>query len=143
MVEFLKEGKELPVSLKGQCIYYCGPTPAKTGRVMVLGSCGPTTSSRMDAFTPDVIKQGVKVFIGKGRRSSRVRECIKRKKAVYFIAPAGCGAYLSEKVVSSKVVAFHDLGPEAIFELKVKDFPAIVGIDSRGRDLYEVENIKL
>jgi fumarate hydratase subunit beta len=96
----------------------------------------------MDAFTPEVLKAGLKAMIGKGRRSAEVRKSIKRYKAVYFLAPAGAGAYLSTKVVSCEPVAFEDLGPEAIYRLEVKDFPLIVGIDSKGRDIYAAKNRK-
>lgn len=126
--------KKLPVPVKGEMIYYCGPTPAPRGKV--IGSCGPTTSGRMDAFTPGLVKAGLKGMIGKGKRSDAVRASIKRHKAVYFIAPAGAGAYLNTKVKSCKVIAFDDLGPEAIYMLEVVDLPLIVGIDSKGRDVY-------
>ena len=133
MYDMLKRGEELPIDLECQIIYYCGPTP-KGNRI--IGSCGPTTSSRMDLFTPLLIEHGLKGMIGKGSRSEDVRGAIKNNKAVYFIAPAGCGAYLSERVKSSQVVAFEDLGPEAIYKLEVEDFPVIVGVDTKGRDLY-------
>lgn len=131
--ESLKSRRTLPVDLKGQIIYYCGPTPAKDG---VIGSCGPTTSGRMDEFTPLVLAGGVKGMIGKGKRSEEVRKAIKKNGAVYFVAPAGAGAYLKKKVTACKKIAFKDLGPEAIYELKVKDFPVVVAIDSRGKDIY-------
>ena len=128
--EGLKQGKRLPVSLKGQTIYYVGPTPARPGRA--IGACGPTTSSRMDAFTPTLLKNGLKGMMGKGRRSEEVRRAIKRERGVYFITFGGAAAYLSTKVVEAKAVAYKYLGPEAIYKLKVKDFPAIVAIDSKG-----------
>lgn len=131
----LDKKKRLPISLKGIAVYYAGPTPAPRGRT--IGSCGPTTSARMDAFTPIMLKAGVKVMIGKGRRSKEVKKEIKRYKAVYFLAPAGCGALLSEKIKSKKIIAFKELGPEAIYELEVKNFPVIVGIDSRGKDIFD------
>ena len=127
------EKKALPVEIKGQVIYYCGPTPPGKRAV---GSCGPTTASRMDPFTPALLKAGMRGMIGKGRRSSGVRKAVKDKKAVYFLAPGGAGAFLSERVLSSKLVAFTDLGPEGIYKFVVEDFPLIVGIDSKGRDLY-------
>ncbi len=132
--DMIKNRKALPVDLKGIVIYYCGPTPPCK---RAIGSCGPTTSGRMDPFTPDLLRAGMKGMIGKGRRSARVRDQIKRSRAVYFIAPGGAGAYLSEKVKACEVVAFRDLGPEALYRLTVKDFPLIVGIDSRGLDIYE------
>ena len=131
--EIIKTGGELPVDLKGQIIYYCGPTPP--GK-RVIGSCGPTTSGRMDAFTPMILEVGVKGMIGKGRRSESVVKEIKRFHAIYFIAPAGAGAYLSKKVKSSSIVAFEDLQAEAIYRLEVEDFPLVVGVDSKGRNLY-------
>lgn len=133
--KLIEEGKELPIELEGQLIYYCGPTPKKDD--MVIGSCGPTTSSRMDAMTPILLERGLKGMLGKGSRSEEVIEAIKKYKAVYLIAPAGAGAYLSQKVLKSKVVAFNDLGPEAIFRLEVKDFPAIVCVDSAGNTLFK------
>jgi fumarate hydratase subunit beta len=131
----LKKKKRLPIPLKGIAVYYAGPTPAPRGRV--IGSCGPTTSSRMDLFTPIMLKAGVKVMIGKGRRSREIKKAIKRYKAIYFLAPAGCGALLSEKIKGKKIVAFKELGPEAIYELEVKDFPVVVGIDSGGKDIFD------
>ncbi|MDD4013215.1 MAG: FumA C-terminus/TtdB family hydratase beta subunit, partial [Candidatus Omnitrophica bacterium] len=128
--KLISSGKKLPVDIKGQIFYYCGPTPAPPDKP--IGSCGPTTSGRMDAFTPAVLGAGLKGMIGKGRRSEKVRESVKKNKAVYFLAPAGAGAYLNAKVTSCKVVAFEELGPEAIYRLEVKDFPLIVGIDARG-----------
>ncbi len=132
--KMIKEGKRLPISLKGEVIYYCGPTPSGS---RIIGSCGPTTSSRMDPFTHDILDAGVKGMIGKGRRSRSVTSAIKEKEAVYFLAPAGAGAYLSGRVKSAKPVAFEDLGPEAIYKLEVEDFPLIVGIDSSGEDIYD------
>lgn len=132
--KLLREGRDLPVDLAGQIIYYCGPTPKKDN--MAIGSCGPTTSSRMDKMTPLFLENGLKGMIGKGARSEEVIAAIKKNKAVYFIAPAGAGAYLSQKVSTSVIAAFEDLGPEAIFKLEVKDFPAIVCVDSRGNSIY-------
>lgn len=134
MDELIKKGKRLPMPLKGACIYYAGPTPARPG--MAIGSCGPTTSSRMDAFTPELIKRGLVAMIGKGGRSEGVKKAIKRHGAVYFLATGGLGALLSTKVRSAKVVAYKDLGTEAIHRLVVEDFPLIVGIDPKGRDIY-------
>jgi fumarate hydratase subunit beta len=130
----IKEKKGLPFDPEGQVIYYCGPAPA-CGRV--IGSCGPTTSGRMDAFTPAMLEAGIRGMIGKGRRSPEVKDSIKRHKAVYFVAPAGAGAYLSMKVRECGTVAFDDLGPEAIYKLRVEEFPLVVAIDSGGRDIYD------
>jgi len=135
MVEAMKKKKKLPVDLKGAVIYYCGPAPAKPKRV--IGSAGPTTSGRMDAFTPVLLNKGLLAMIGKGRRSQEVIKSIRKNKAVYFIAPAGCGALLSEKIVKAKSIAYPELGPEAIYKLEVKNFPLIVGVDTRGADIYE------
>lgn len=132
--ELIKKGRKLPLELKGQIIYYCGPTATPKGKA--IGSCGPTTSSRMDPFVEPLLKKGLWGMIGKGGRSQKVRKLIKKYRAVYFLAPAGCGALLAKKVKSKKLVAFKDLGPEAIYKLKVKDFPLIVGVDSRGRSIY-------
>jgi len=133
--QMIEKGETLPVDFTNQIIYYCGPTPSAS---RVIGACGPTTSSRMDPFTPLILKEtSLKGIIGKGSRSEEVFEAIKKTGSVYFVAPAGAGAYLSEKVTSSEVVAFGDLGPEAIYKLEVKDFPLIVAIDSEGNDLYE------
>ncbi|HOX54012.1 MAG: FumA C-terminus/TtdB family hydratase beta subunit [Candidatus Omnitrophica bacterium] len=123
--------------IKDKIIYYCGPTQTPKGKI--IGSAGPTTSSRMDEFTPKLLAAGLIAMIGKGARSEKVRQSIKRHKAVYFLAPAGCGALLSQKIKSKRIVAYKDLGPEAIYELKVKDFPLIVGIDSKGRSIYDTK----
>jgi len=121
--------------IKNQIIYYCGPTQTPKGKA--IGSAGPTTSSRMDEFTPKLLSAGLIAMIGKGSRSEKVRQAIRKYKAVYFLAPAGCGALLSKKIKSQKLVAYKDLGPEAIYALKVQDFPLIVGIDSRGVNIYD------
>jgi len=135
LVALIKAKKKLPVDLRGQIIYYSGPTA--TPKNKIIGSCGPTTSSRMDNFVEPILKVGLTAMIGKGRRNAKVRSLIKRYKAVYFVAPAGCGALLAKKVQSKKLVAFGDLGPEAIFKLEVKDFPIVVAIDSNGRSIYK------
>ncbi len=122
----LKAGKIIPVILRGETVYYVGPTPHRKGEV--IGSCGPTTSSRMDPFTPLLLKHGLVGMIGKGERSKEVNLAIKKHKAVYFITIGGAGAYLSEKVKTAKVAAYKDLGPEAIYRLEIKDFPAIVSV---------------
>lgn len=137
LTEALKSKKRLPFDLNNQTIYYCGPT--KTPKGKVIGACGPTTSSRMDKFTPQVLKAGAKGLIGKGARSKEVIRAIKKYKAVYFVAPAGCAAFLAKKVKKAGVVAYSDLGPEAIRKLVVKDFPLILAIDLRGRSLYDAK----
>lgn len=133
LVNLLKSGRRLPFEIRGVALYYCGPTAAKPGNA--IGSCGPTTSSRMDAFTPALLKAGLKVMIGKGRRSKEVIGAIKKYKAVYFTAIGGAGAFLSRRVTASVVTAFEELGPEAVRCLRLKDFPAIVAVDSRGRSI--------
>jgi len=135
LVEAIKKGKRLPVDLRGQIIYYCGPT--KTPKGKNIGSCGPTTSSRMDEFTPALLKSGLRGMIGKGRRSKDVIAAIKKYKGIYFLTYAGCGALLAKYVRSAKPVAYKDLGPEAIYQLKVKDFPLIVAVDARGGSIYD------
>lgn len=132
--DILKRGRRLPINFKDSIIYYCGPTPPMPRRV--IGSCGPTTSSRMDVFTPDLIRLGLAGMIGKGDRSPEVAKAIKKYRCVYFLAPGGLGALLSTKVKSSKPILFKDLGPEAVYRLEVKDFPLIVGIDSKGNNVY-------
>ncbi len=134
-INILKAGKKLPVSLKGEVLYYCGPTPPSPGEV--IGACGPTTSSRMDPFTIPLLKNGLGGMIGKGERSKEVRDAIKKYKAVYFIATGGAGALLSKRIKKVSIAAFREFGTEAVHELVVKDFPVIVGIDQRGEDLYE------
>jgi len=124
LFDALKSGRKIPVSIKGETIYYVGPTPPRPGKV--IGACGPTTSSRMDPFTPLLLKHGLIAMIGKGERSKEVNQAIKKRKAVYFITIGGAGAYLSEKVKSAKIVAYEDLGPEAIYRLEIRDFPVIV-----------------
>jgi len=135
MIEALAAGKSLPVKLKGEVIYYCGPTSSRPGQI--IGSCGPTTSSRMDQFTVPLLKKGLKGMIGKGRRSKGIAQVIKKFTGVSFLALGGLGALLSKSVISSKVVAYKDLGPEAIYKLEVVDLPLIVGIDSKGRSIYD------
>lgn len=135
MYEALTEGKELPFEIKNNVIYYMGPSPAREGRP--IGSAGPTTSSRMDRYTPALLDLGLKGMIGKGKRSEAVREAIIRDKAVYFAAVGGAGALLSKSIENSEVIAYDDLGTEAVRRLTVRDFPVIVVIDSEGNDLYE------
>lgn len=135
LAEAMGKRQKLPIDLKGQIIYYCGPTKTPKGRV--IGSCGPTTSSRMDAFTPRLLKAGLKGMIGKGSRSKEVIAAIRKYRAVYFLTYAGCGALLSKYVKCAKPVAYRDLGPEAIYKLEVEDFPLIVGIDAEGNSVYD------
>lgn len=130
----IKEGKGLPFDMKGQIVYYVGPTPAKPGQV--LGSAGPTTSYRMDAYSPALLEKGLKGMIGKGMRSEAVKEAMKKFKAVYFAATGGAGALLAKRVKKAEIVAYEDLGPEAIRRLEVEDLPVIVVNDVRGDDLY-------
>ena len=138
LVELIRKRKPLPFDIKGATIYYTGPTPPCDGSTtLTIGSCGPTTSARMDKFTPALLQAGLHGMIGKGGRSDEVRRAIKKYKAVYFLAVGGAGALLSGYVRSNELVAFSDLGPEAIYRLEVKDFPVIVGIDSKGRDIYK------
>jgi len=134
LAELIKKKKKLPLELENQVIYYCGPTAAPKGKV--IGSCGPTTSSRMDEFVEPLLKKGLLAMIGKGGRAPYVRDLIREYKAVYFVAPAGCGALLAKKVLSRKLVCFKELGPEAVYRLEVKDFPLIVAIDAYGRGIY-------
>ncbi len=131
----MKKGGELPLDLDGTVIYYMGPSPAREGRV--IGSAGPTTASRMDKYTPDFLDAGLKGMIGKGKRAEAVKEAMRRNGAVYFAAVGGAGALLSHTIKKSKVIAYADLGTEAIRELQVENFPVVVVIDSEGNDLYE------
>ncbi len=135
MVEALKKGEPLPVDIRGQVIYYVGPTPAKPGAI--IGSAGPTTSERMDGFTPMLLEAGLKGCIGKGGRGPAVREALQRYKAVYFLAVGGAGALLSKQIKSVQVVAYEDLGTEAIRVMEVEDFPVVVCNDIYGGDLLE------
>ncbi len=134
LVDLLKEGKPLPLDVMGQIIYYVGPTPARPGRA--LGSAGPTTSYRMDAYAPTLIERGLKGMIGKGLRSEAVKEAMKKYKAVYFAATGGAGALLAKRVKKVEIIAYEDLGPEAIRRLEVEDLPVIVVNDVKGNDLY-------
>lgn len=135
MDEALREGGELPFDIKGQIIYYMGPSPAREGRP--IGSAGPTTASRMDKYTPRLLDLGMGAMIGKGKRSPEVIEAIVRNGAVYFAAVGGAGALLSKCITSSEVIAYDDLGTEAIRRLEIEDFPVIVVVDSEGGNLYE------
>lgn len=135
MKEALDQGKDLPIELKNNVIYYMGPSPAREGRP--IGSAGPTTASRMDKYTPQLLDLGLKGMIGKGKRTQEVKEAMIRNGAVYFAAVGGAGALLSKCIVNSQVIAYEDLGTEAIRRLEIKDFPVIVAMDSQGNNLYE------
>ncbi|HUT75188.1 MAG TPA: Fe-S-containing hydro-lyase [Armatimonadota bacterium] len=135
LVELLDQGEPLPVDLAGQIIYYTGPTPAPPGRP--IGSAGPTTAGRMDPYAPRLLAVGLKAMIGKGARSPQVREALRRHRAVYLSATPGAGALLSQHIVAAEVVAYPDLGTEAIHRLAVQNFPVIVANDCHGGDIYE------
>ncbi len=135
MYEALEKGEALPMEMKNNIIYYMGPSPAREGRP--IGSAGPTTASRMDKYTPALLDMGLIGMIGKGKRSDAVREAIVRNGAVYFAAVGGAGALLSKSIKASQVIAYDDLGTEAIRKLEVENFPVIVVIDSEGNNLYE------
>lgn len=136
MYEALRKGETLPFDVKNNIIYYMGPSPAREGRP--IGSAGPTTASRMDKYASDLLDIGLRGMIGKGKRNKEVKEAIIKNKAVYFAAVGGAGALLSKSIISSEVIAYDDLGTEAIRKLEVKNFPVIVVIDAKGNDLYEV-----
>jgi fumarate hydratase subunit beta len=136
LVALLDEGKELPVDLKGQLLYYVGPSPAREGQV--IGAAGPTTSYRMDAYTPRLLELGLKATLGKGSRSMPVREAMKKHAAVYLATVGGAGALLSKSIIKSELVAFEDAGPEALFRFEVENFPAVVINDLEGNDYYEM-----
>ena len=135
MFECIERGEELPIDIKGQFIYYMGPSPAREGRP--IGSAGPTTSARMDKYTPKLQELGLGGMIGKGKRTPEVLNAIKENKSIYFAAIGGAGALLSKAIIKSEVVAYDDLGTEAIRKLEVKDFPVIVVADSTGTMLYK------
>ncbi len=135
MYEALEKGEALPLDMKNNIIYYMGPSPAREGRP--IGSAGPTTASRMDKYAPSLLDLGLIGMIGKGKRSDAVKEAIVRNGAVYFAAVGGAGALLSKSIKASEVIAYDDLGTEAIRKLEVEDFPVIVVIDSEGNNLYE------
>ncbi len=139
LTDLIKEGKELPIDVKGQIIYYVGPAPARPGKP--IGSAGPTTSYRMDAYAPKLMELGMKGMIGKGNRAPEVIEAMKKYKAIYFGATGGAGAVLARSIKKATVVAYEDLGPEAIHRLEVENFPAVVINDTKGNDLY-VEGAK-
>lgn len=135
LVETLDQKKPLPFDIKGQTVYFMGPSPARPGQA--IGSAGPTTSGRMDAYSPRLIAEGLKGMIGKGMRSQVVKDAMKKYKAVYFAAIGGAGALISKSIVKSEVIAYEELGAESIRRLEVKDFPATVINDIYGGDLYE------
>ena len=135
MLEGLARGEELPFDVREQIIYFVGPTPAKPGQV--IGSAGPTTSGRMDAYSPTLLARGLTGMIGKGLRSAEVIEAMKEQGAVYFGAIGGAGALIAKRIVAAEVIAYSELGPEAVRRLVVKDFPAMVIIDSKGNNLYD------
>lgn len=135
MQETLDRGEELPLKMENNVIYYMGPSPAREGRP--IGSAGPTTASRMDKYAPRLLDLGLKGMIGKGKRSKEVADAIVRNGAVYFAAVGGAGALLSKSITSSEVIAYDDLGTEAIRKLTVRNFPVIVVIDAQGNNLYE------
>jgi len=136
IIEMLDSGKKVPFELKNAAIYYCGPSPAKQDAV--IGACGPTTSARMDIFTPRILKEGVRFLIGKGARSKTVVDSIKENSAVYLVATGGVAALLSKTVKRADIVAFEDLGPEAVYKLEVKNMPLIVAIDSFGGAVFKI-----
>lgn len=140
MYDSMKKGEELPIELNGNVLYYLGPSPAREGQV--IGSAGPTTSSRMDKYTPDMLDAGLKGMVGKGKRSKEVIEAMKRNGAVYFAAVGGAGALLAQCIKEAEVVAYDDLGTEAIRCLHIEDLPVIVVIDKEGNNLYETATEK-
>lgn len=136
MVEEYEKGNDFPFDIKGQAIYYAGPCPAKPGEV--IGSCGPTTSGRMDAYTPLLLDKGLKIMIGKGARNQEVIDAVKRNNCIYLGAIGGAGALIAECIKSAEVIAYEDLGTEAIRKLLVEDFPVTVLVDAFGNDIYEI-----
>ena len=135
MAEALKSGQELPFDIKGQIIFYASPAPAKPGRV--IGPIGPTTSARMDEFTPVLLEHGLKGAIGKGPRSENVKQAFKKNRAIYLVTFGGAAALLSKHIKSAKIIAYEDLGPESILELNVEHFPAIIAIDCQGNTIFK------
>ncbi len=134
LIHLLDNREPLPVDLAGQTIYYTGPTPTPQGKI--IGSCGPTTSGRMDGFTPHLLRHGLRGMIGKGPRSPEVIRAIQETQAVYFYAFGGCGALYAQRVQAVEVVGFADLGPEAMYRLQVENFPLVVGVDSLGNSIF-------
>jgi len=140
LCESIEAGRQLPFELEGAIIYFVGPTPARPGRV--IGAAGPTTSSRMDAFSPGLIANGLRAMIGKGYRGTEVREALKKYGAVHLSAIGGAGALLSKHIVSAEVIAYEDLDAEAVRKLEVVDFPAIVAYDANGETVYTLQGSK-
>lgn len=134
LIQLIQNKKSLPFELTGSVLYYTGPSPTPPGKV--IGSCGPTTSGRMDIYTPILLEQGVKILIGKGNRSAEVKQALQKNQALYCAATGGAGALLAKCVVKSEVIAFPELGPEAIHKLEIKNFPVTVILDTQGHDLY-------
>ncbi len=134
LIDLLDKGEPLPVDLDGACVYYVGPSPARPGNV--IGSAGPTTSGRVDPYTPKLLERGLKLMIGKGKRNDAVKEAIKKYGAAYLAATGGAAALLADRIKAARVVAYEDLGPEAIRELEVEDFPVVVVNDASGGDAY-------
>ncbi|WP_297058374.1 FumA C-terminus/TtdB family hydratase beta subunit [Thermosulfurimonas sp.] len=135
MLELLDQGRDLPVPLEGECLYYVGPSPAPPGKM--IGAAGPTTAYRMDPYTPRLLELGLAATMGKGPRGPEVREAIKRHRALYLATFGGAGAYLARRITSVRVLAFEDLGPEALLELEVENFPAVVINTPSGEDYYQ------
>ncbi len=135
LIQLIEAGEPLPFDVEGQVIYYVGPSPAKPGQA--VGAAGPTTSYRMDAYAPTLIERGLKGMIGKGKRNDAVQEAMQKHKAVYFAAIGGAGALMAKSILSAEVIAYPELGPEAIRKLEVQNFPVIVANDAHGGDLYE------
>ncbi len=135
MIAALESGDQLPFDIAGQIIYYVGPSPAPPGRI--IGSAGPTTSSRMDVYTPALLARGLKAMIGKGDRSQIVKDAMIKYGAVYLAAVGGAGVYLSRRITSVEIVAYPELGPEALLKMEFKDFPCIVAIDNQGNSVYK------
>lgn len=140
MVETMENGDKLPFNIKGECIYYAGPCPEKPGEV--IGSCGPTTSARMDKYTPFLLERGLKLIIGKGERNDEVEKSLKDNNALYLAAVGGCGALIKECIKEAELIAYPELLSEAVRKLYVEDFPVIVAIDSKGNNLYKTEKEK-
>jgi fumarate hydratase subunit beta len=135
MIQLLEQGRPLPFEIHNQAIYYTGPCPAPPGRI--IGSCGPTSSSRMDPYTPRLLDLGLKIIIGKGQRNSEVVAAVRRNKAVYLAAIGGAGALIAKCVRQSEIIAFDDLGPEAVYRMEMENFPLIVAIDPLGNNLFK------
>ena len=136
LIQLIDEGKELPFDLDGEIIYYVGPAPAPPGKI--IGSAGPTTSYRMDSYTPQLLERGLKGMIGKGQRSDQVKRSIIKNRAVYFVAIGGAAVIMAEAVKSVEIIAWGDLGTEALRKLEVVDLPCFVGIDIKGNDIFEI-----